>query len=112
MVSDTYKVNKLLLCLIRTTKKNWLYEIGHDKKVLFIKKLTNIKQEYNLDTVDISKIEDAVLFNQQDVLFNELKKLNTIIKAKLNIEDRLFVMEQIEHSIDQCLEHFEMDKKK
>src|SRR5688572_28340598 len=52
------------------------------------------------------------MFNEKNDLLDELKHLKKKIKIKLNVEDRLFVLEQIRKATEKRIEYMETEKRK
>jgi len=109
--SDTFKAYKWSLRLIRIIKKSNLNSIAIDKKHKFIDRFKNIIHKYNwneFNSFDFS----AKLFNTDGkLLIDDLVKLSKKLKLKLDVEDRIFVTQQIEANVQNRLERFESQKK-
>src|SRR3954454_1236996 len=110
--SNTFKVNKWLLRIIKTTKKNKLYELGFDKKKMFIERLYKLKEKYETLEFNVEEIKDNLYYNKNEELIKNLKDLNKKVKVKLEVKDRLFVLDQIKKSIEKRVEYMETDKKR
>jgi len=54
--TDTAKLNKWILRIIRATKKDVLYELGFDKKKAFIERLIKVTEKYKTLNINVEKI--------------------------------------------------------
>src|SRR3954470_8133248 len=80
--SNTFKVNKWLLRIIKTTKKDKLYELGFDKKKMFIERLYKLKEKYETLEFNVEEIKDNLYYNKNEELIENLKDLNKKVKVK------------------------------
>ena len=111
--SKTYKLMKWCLRIIRTIKRKELSYLSISKKWDFINQLKEVLAEYGWRDFDVFKISTEI-FNYEidhDLLINELKRLSARLKIKLDIEDRQFIIEQIENNVEKRLERYETCKK-
>jgi hypothetical protein len=111
--SKTYKLMKWCLRIIRTIKRKELSNLSISKKWDFINQLKEVLAEYGWRDFDVFKISTEI-FNYEidhDLLRNELKRLSARLKIKLDIEDRQFIIEQIENNVEKRLERYETCKK-
>src|ERR1043166_2837896 len=111
--SKTYKLMKWCLRIIRTIKRKELSYLSISKKWDFINQLKEVLAEYGWRDFDVFKISTEI-FNYEidhDLLINELKRLSARLKIKLDIEDRQFIIEQIEKNVEKRLERYETCKK-
>src|SRR5438045_1412360 len=53
-----------------------------------------------------------MMYNEKDKLLTDLKNLKKKVEIKLNVEDRLFMLEQIEKATEKRVEYMESDKRK
>jgi hypothetical protein len=100
--SKTYKLMKWCLRIIRTIKRKELSYLSISKKWDFINQLKEVLAEYGWRDFDVFKISTEI-FNYEidhDLLINELKRLSARLKIKLDIEDRQFIIEQIENNVE------------
>ena len=54
LMTDTYKLNKWLMRIVKAAKKGRLDKIKEENKNFFIKKLKNTIEKYNLNKVDLT----------------------------------------------------------
>jgi len=97
---------------MKIAKKGKLYELSFDKKWKFMESLKKVKEKYTIESIDEEKIKDYLYFNKNNVLIEELKELAKLVKTKLEVEDRLFIIEQNEKATERRIEYMETDKKK
>ena len=110
--TDTIRLNKWILRIIRTAKQNKLYELGIEKKKSFLKKLMKTKEKYLTIHMDIEKIKNNLIYNVKKELITELKQIKKRVEIKLNVEERLFVLDQIEKAMKKRIEYMKIDKRK
>src|SRR5436190_14175659 len=110
--SDTYKLNKWLMRIVKAAKKNRLYEIKDENREFFIEKLKNTVEKYNIKKVDVDLIKNSLDNNDKDIILKELKDLCNIVIVKLKVENKLFVLDQIEKSVEKRIEYMDENKKK
>ena len=109
--SKTYKTYKWCLRIIRSIKREDLEKITIGKKHKFIDNLQYIIQKYNWNSISIYNITNGLFSNNKDVLLSLLKELSLLIKTKLDIEDRQFIIDQIENNVNKRLERLDTHKK-
>ena len=111
--SKTYKPMKWYFQIIRTIKRKELSNLPISKKRNFINQLKEVLTEYGWNDFDIFKISTEIFNNEvdYDLLIKELKRLSARLKIKLDIEDRQFIIEQIENNVEKRLERYETCKK-
>jgi len=85
--SETYKMYKWCLCIIRLIKRDDLEKITIGKKHKFIDNLQYIIQKYNWNNISIYNITNGLFSNNKDVLLSLLKELSLLIKTKLDVEN-------------------------
>ena len=52
------------------------------------------------------------MYNEKDELLTDLKNLKKKVEIKLNVENRLFMLEQIKKATEKRVEYMETDKRK
>jgi hypothetical protein len=109
--SDTFKAYKWSLRLIRIIKKSNLDLIAVDKKHKFIDQFKNIIQKYNWFEFNSFDFSQKLFDTDGHILIDDLVKLSKKLKLKLDVEDRIFVTQQIEANVQNRLERFESQKK-
>ena len=109
--SKTYKTYKWCLHIIRSIKRDDLEKITIGKKHKFIDNLQYIIQKYNWNNISIYNITNGLFSNNKDVLLSLLKELSLLIKTKLDVEDRQFIIDQIENNVNKRLERLDTHKK-
>jgi len=81
------------------------------KKHEFIDNLQYIIQKYNWNNISIYNITNGLFSNNKEVLLSILKELSLLIKTKLDVEDRQFIIDQIENNVNKRLERLDTHKK-
>ena len=112
LMTDTTKANKLLMRISVVTRKNQLYKITSNKKNLFIEKIKKVIEKYKIDKINISRLTKDLYDNNHESISEHLKKIKHILTAKMVIENKLFVLKQIEDSVNRRIEFMENDKKR
>ena len=102
--SDTYKVNKWCMRIIRSIKRDDIVQTFFRKKLNFIEKLRNVINKYNWNDINTTDIRKNLLDNNKEVLLIDLKVLLSRIRVKLNVKERLFITDQIENNVQLRLE--------
>src|SRR2546430_15791434 len=82
LMTDTYKLNKWLMRIVKAAKKGRLNKIKEENKEFFIEKLKNTIEKYNLDQVNLNLIKDSVYNNNRDMIIKELKALRNIVRSE------------------------------
>ena len=62
--------------------------------------------------MDVDLIKNSLYNNDRDTILKELKDLCNIVVVKLKVENKLFVLDQIEKSVDKRIEYMDENKKK
>src|ERR1044071_8107656 len=109
--SETYKTYKWCLRIVRSFKRDDLDKITIGKKQKFIDNLQYIIQKYNWNSISIYNITNGLFSNNKVVLLSLLKELSLLIKTKLDVEDRQFIIDQIENNVNNRLERLDTHKK-
>ena len=109
--SETFKTYKWCLRIIRSIKRDEFENITIGKKHKFIDNLQYIIQKYKWNSISIYNITNGLFSNNKDALLLQLKELSQLIKTKLDVEDRQFIIDQIENSINKRLERLDIYKK-
>jgi len=104
--SDTYKVNKWCMRIIRDD----MFKLFLGKKLNFIEKLRNVINKYNWNDINTIDIRKNLLDNNKEVLLIDLKILLSRIRVKLKVEERLFITDQIENNVQLRLEQMDTNK--
>ena len=87
-----------------------MYNLSLGKKLNFIERLRNVIHKYEWNDINMTNIRNNLLDNNKEVLLIDLKNLLSRIKVKLNIEERLFITDQIENNVQLRLENMETNK--
>ena len=96
----------------KSSEKESLYEIKDENREFFIEKLINTVKKYKLNKVDVDLIKNSLYNNDRDTILKELKDLCNIVVVKLKVENKLFILDQIEKSVDKRIEYMDENKKK
>ena len=108
--SDTYKINKWCMRIIRSIKRNDMFKLSLEKKLNFIEKLRNVINKYNWNDINTIDIRKNLLDNNKEVLLINLKILLSRIRVKLKVEECLFITDQIENNVQLRLEQMDINK--
>ena len=87
-----------------------MFKLSLGKKLNFIEKLRNVINKYNWNDINTIDIRKNLLDNNKEVLLIDLKVLLSRIKVKLNVEERLFITDQIENNVQLRLEQMDTNK--
>ena len=109
--SETFKTYKWCLRIIRSINRDELENMTIGKKHKFIDNLQYIIQKYKWNSISVYNITNGLFSNNKDVLLSQLKELSQLIKTKLDVEDRQFIIDQIKNSINKRLERLNTHKK-
>ena len=96
--------------IIRSIKRDDMFKLSLEKKLNFIEKLRNVINKYNWNDINTIDIRKNLLDNNKEVLLIDLKVLLYRIRVKLNVEERLFITDQIENNVQFRLEQMDTNK--
>jgi len=109
--TETFKANKWLMRIWRTIKKNQILTLDDKKFKKFFLNMESVINKYQIN-INMENVKINFENNNKENILDDLKKIKKILNAKIKVEDKLFVMDQITKSIDKRIENMEDNKKR
>src|SRR5215204_2463028 len=109
--TETFKANKWLMRIWRTIKKNQIFTLDDKKFKKFFLNMESVINKYQIN-INMENVKINFENNNKENILDDLKKIKKILNAKIKVEDKLFVMDQITKSIDKRIENMEDNKKR